>query len=62
MVVDGRDGSRILFSSLRSMDMVNQSDGRWFDVFSLLSSFQTTSKVASTAESRVSRSEGKSGC
>ena len=62
MVVDGRDGSRILFSSLRSMEVVNQSEGRWFDVCSLPSSFQTTSKVASTAESRVSRSEGKSGC
>ena len=62
LVVDGRDGSKILFSSLRSMEVVNQSEGRWFDVCSLPSSFQTTSKVASTAESRVSRSEGKSGC
>ena len=62
LVVEGREGSRILLSSLRSMEVVNQSEGRWFDVLSLPSSFQTTSKVASTAASRVSRSEGKSGC
>ena len=63
LVVDGREGSKILLSSLRSMEVVSQSEGRWFDVRSLLlSSFQTTSKVASTAASRVSRSEGKSGC
>ena len=61
LVVEGREGSRILLSSLRSMEVVNQSEGRWFDVLSLLSSFQTTSKVASTAASRVSRSEGKLG-
>ena len=62
LVVEVREGSRILLSSLRSMEVVNQCEGRWFDVLSLPSSFQTTSKVASTAASRVSRSEGKSGC
>ena len=62
MVVEGSEGSKILLSSLRSMDVVSQSEGRWFDVRSLPSSFQTTSKVASTAASRASRSEGKSGC
>ena len=61
LVVEGREGSRILLSSLWSMEVVNQSVGRWFDVCSLPSSFQTTSKVASTAASRVSRSEGKLG-
>ena len=62
LVVEGREGSRILLSNLRSMEVVNQSEGRWFELLSLPSSFQTTSKVASTAASRASRSEGKSGC
>ena len=60
LVVDGREGSRILLSSLWSMEVVSQSEGRWFEVCSLPSSFQTTSNVASTAASRVSRSDGKS--
>ena len=31
LVVEGREGRRILLSSLRSMEMVSQSEGRWFD-------------------------------
>ena len=87
LVVEGREGSRILLRSLRSMEMVSQSEGRWFDdlwpclneswmgmvervmMFRWLdnlslpsSSFHTTSKVASTAASRVTRSDGNSRC